>query len=37
MAVEGRERQPSVGGGINSSGGLAGKQGLAEIFEMDFE
>lgn len=37
MAVEGRERQLPVGGGINSCGGLAGKQGLAEISEMDFD
>ena len=36
MAVEGRERQLSVGGGIDSCGGLAGKQGLAEIFLIDF-
>lgn len=37
MAVEGRETQLSVGGGINSCGGLAGKQGLAEIFGMDLD
>lgn len=37
MAVEGRETQLSVGGGINSCGGLAGTQGLAVISETDLD